>query len=166
MVVHRRHTGLDELKIEKSGVYCIMPFSTLDKNNMAIFKIGISTGDDFYNRLERDYHTYFPMGFYYSNFLQDPTKLRKKRTNLVYYREVEKFIFDNIENEIKIKSNARINLNKQTEWIYCNSNDLKKVFLLAKKKYGGTVHNYNIDKDSLKKNEPKNQLTTMIIKFT
>ena len=166
MVIHRRNIGLDDLQIENSGIYCIMPFSSLDINNKAIFKIGISTGDNFYNRLERDYHTYFPMGFYYSNFLESPTKKRKNRTKLVYYREIEKFIFDHIENEIKIKSNARINLDKQTEWVYCNSNDLKKVFNLAYEKYGGIVHNYSITEASLKKYEPKNPLTTMTIKFT
>ena len=26
MVIHRRVSGLDELKIKKSGVYCIMPY--------------------------------------------------------------------------------------------------------------------------------------------
>ena len=167
MVIHRRNIGLDVLKVEKSGIYCIMPYSDLDKNHKAIFKIGISCGDSFYNRLERDYHTYFPMGFYYSNFLEAPTKKRKNRTNLVYYREIEKFIFDHIEkNEIKIKSNARINLDKQTEWVYCNNDDLKKVFNLAFKQYGGIVHNYSITEASLKKYEPKRPLTTMTIKFT
>ena len=165
MVIHKRVTGLDMLGIEKSGVYCIMPFSSLDTNNKGVFKIGISCGDSFYNRLELQYHTYFPMGFYYSNFLEAPTRLRKKRSNLVYYREIEKYIFDNIENEIKIKSNARVNMDKETEWVYCNSEDLERVFNKAEKKYGGIVHNYNIDTESLKKNEPKNILTTMIIKF-
>ena len=165
-MIHRRINGLDELKVKKSGVYCIMPYSSLDKNNKAIFKIGISAGESFYNRLERDYHTYFPMGFYYSNFLEAPTKKRNNQTNLVYYREIEKFIFDHIENEIKIKSNGRINLDKQTEWVYCNSDDLKKVFNLAFKKYGGVVHNYDITAASLSKNEPKKPLTTMNIKFT
>ena len=35
MVVHKRLTGLNELGIDKSGVYCIMPFSELDVNNKA-----------------------------------------------------------------------------------------------------------------------------------
>ena len=166
MVIHRRVSGLDELKIKKSGVYCIMPFSELDKNNKAIYKIGISCGTSFYNRLEQQYHTYFPMGFYYSNFLEAPTRLRKKRTNLVYYREIENFIFDHIENEIKIKSNARINQDNHTEWIYCSSNDIKKVFILAQEKYGGIVNNYPISKASLKQSEPKDALTTMTIKFS
>ena len=84
----------------------------------------------------------------------------------MYYREIEKYIFDNIENEIKIKSNARINQDKQTEWFYCSSNDLKKVFNLAQEKYGGIVNNYPITKASLKQSEPKDALTTMTIKFS
>ena len=32
VIVHKRVTGLDMLGIEKSGVYCIMPFSSLDKD--------------------------------------------------------------------------------------------------------------------------------------
>ena len=45
MVLHRRETGLDKLGIEHDGVYCIFPFSELDKKHKGIFKIGIAITD-------------------------------------------------------------------------------------------------------------------------
>ena len=52
-------------------------------------------------------------------------------------------------------------MDKQTEWVYCNSEDLERVFNKAEKKYGGIVHNYSITEASLKRSEPKNPLTSM-----
>ena len=166
MVLHRRNTGLDILGVKGDGVYCVMPFSSLDSKNKAAFKIGIATKKNFYNRLERNYHTYFPMGFYYSNFLENPINLKAGRKNPTYSREIEKYIFNHIENAVKIKSDARINNDQQTEWVYCTSQDLKKVFNDAQEIYGGTVHNYPITEASIKQSEPKHAITTMTIKFS
>ena len=165
MVVHRRETGLDKLGIEHDGVYCIFPFSELDNKHKGVFKIGIATGGSFYNRLENNYTTYFPMGFYYKSFLENPTKKRGGRTNLAYYREIENFIFDNIKAK-KIISNARINLGGKTEWVYSNQKEIDDVFELAYKKYGGKLNNYKLTKALFdEETNGKQVITTATIKF-
>ena len=165
MVIHRRETGLDKLGIIEDGIYCIFPFSELDNKHKGIFKIGIATSGSFYNRLENNYTTYFPMGFYYKSFLEKPTKKRGGRTTLVYYREIEKFIFDNIKAK-KIISNARVNLGGKTEWVYSNQKEIDDVFELAYKKYGGKLNNYKLTKAVFdEETEGERVITTATIKF-
>ena len=143
----RREVGLDNLNIIGDGVYCIYPFSELDSRYKGAFKIGIATGGSFYHRLEDSYHTYFPMGFYYKAFLENPTlnKNNKLISKLSYYKEVESFIFDNIEGN-KIISDARSVKDGRTEWIYTGQSQIDKVFKKAHKIYGGTLNSYHLNK--------------------
>ena len=150
MIKRRREIGLDKLKIIGDGVYCIYPFSELDDKNKGAFKIGIATGGSFYHRLEDNYHTYYPMGFYYKSFLEDPTLEKKKLiSKLSYYKEIEKFIFDNIVGE-KIISDARSVKEGRTEWIYTNQKSIDDVFEKAHSIYGGKLKSYNLTKRAFK----------------
>ena len=39
----KKHSVLvDELKIKGGGIYCFLPFSTVDEHHKAVFKIGIA----------------------------------------------------------------------------------------------------------------------------
>lgn len=143
----RREVGLDLLNIKGDGIYCIYPFSELDSKYKGAFKIGIATGGSYYHRLEGSYHTYFPMGFYYKSFLENPIKLQYKKTKLEYYIEIEKYIFDNIVGE-KIISDARSVKNGRTEWIYTGQMDIERVFQKAYRKYGGNLKSYHLNKKS------------------
>ena len=149
-VVRRREVGLDKLKIIGDGVYCIYPFSELDEKNKGAFKIGIATGGSFYHRLEDNYHTYYPMGFYYKSFLEDPTLNKdKKLSKLSYYKEIEQFIFQNIVGE-KIISDARSVKDGRTEWIYTNQKSINDVFEKAFNIYGGKLNSYNLTKGAFR----------------
>ena len=150
MIKRRREIGLDKLKTIGDGVYCIYPFSELDDKNKGAFKIGIATGGSFYHRLEDNYHTYYPMGFYYKSFLEDPTLEKKKLiSKLSYYKEIEKIIFDNIVGE-KIISDARSVKEGRTEWIYTNQKSIDDVFEKAHSIYGGKLKSYNLTKRAFK----------------
>ena len=97
MVKTKKISALEEMKITTDWIYCIYPFSGFDKNNRGIFKIGI-TSKKFHERLDSHYHTYFPAGFYYYCFLQQPEKSEdNERTLLKFYGEIEQFIFANIK---------------------------------------------------------------------
>ena len=103
----------------KGGCYCFMPYDTIDANQNAMFKIGMSL--NFKQRAEQ-YHTYFPNGVYNVAFLADPPlrdqdkwsddqiktwrEKRKQKSNIEYmeatvkdaqksalYKEIEKFLF-------------------------------------------------------------------------
>jgi len=143
---------VDELNIKDSGVYCFFPFSTLDKNDKGVFKIGIAK-KSIYKRSEQ-YHTYFPMGFYYVAFLENarvPIKTRNKQETTIYkqYREIEKFITDYLikHGANPIRTTARIlhkneNNEGMTEWFYTNEDLIHKAFIQAQKKYGGKCNIY------------------------
>ena len=155
-IKRKRINGLQELGVKKDGIYCIFPFDSFDKHKKGCFKIGIATSGTFYNRLEQGYHTYYPMGFYYVAFLENPTKEKQGRTHLSYYRAIERYIFDNIEGE-NVFTNARTVKEGRTEWIYTNLKCIYAAFELAFEKFGGkqsTIHIVKFDKNTFKNEQP------------
>jgi T5orf172 domain len=81
-----------ELKIKDlNGLYAFLPFECLDKNNKAVFKVGM-TANDLQDRLE-NYHTYFPEGVYIVFFLSyDET------VNRNMYKRIENQLFKQLLN--------------------------------------------------------------------
>jgi hypothetical protein len=147
----------DELNISGGGLYCLMPYETLDNKGKAIFKIGLAVNFD--KRFEA-YHTYFPMGVYYEAFLVNPPvrevktrTMTKLTTKTSKYLEIEKFIIDDIVAEKgsqRISSTTRIkNKNEDeegmTEWVYTNEITIHEAFLKAEKKFGGKTHLFYLD---------------------
>ena len=152
----------DVLKIAKTksgGCYALMPYETVDRKGKAIFKIGMSTSS--MNKRMDTYHTYFPEGVYYSAFLIDPpvqtlqTRTMKKipKTKTEKYLEIEKFIIDFVLKQPgtqRVFSTTRVRnandaLSGQTEWVYCNEEDIHKAFVAAQEKFGGKVHLFYLE---------------------
>lgn len=142
----------DDLNIKGGGIYCFMPFSTLDKNKKAIFKIGMSM--DFSSRTEA-YHTYFPLGVYMVAFLQEP-RVRNTRSKSVTRKQLflkaEKWIMKYIENKgaKRIRSTARVqnaNVDNEgdTEWFYTNEDLIHEAFTEAEKTFGGEKHLFYLE---------------------
>jgi hypothetical protein len=92
------------------------------------------------------------MGFYYKNFLEAPP-IPENTNKLIHYKEIERFILDNIQGARKVKSKARTHKNGRTEWVFCKQQPLKDVFKLAHETYGGKYHNYELTKDVFQHNE-------------
>jgi hypothetical protein len=147
----------DELNITGGGLYCLMPYETLDKKGKAIFKIGLAI--DFDKRMDQ-YHTYFPLGVYYEAFLVNPKvkniktrTMTKLETTTIKYKEIEKFIIDDIvaqKGSQRISSTTRIKHRNEdeegaTEWIYTDETTIHEAFLKAEKKYGGKTHLFYLD---------------------
>jgi hypothetical protein len=136
----------DELGIKGSGLYAYMPFYNLDKNDNAVFKVGMTT-TSFKSRTEQ-YHTYFPMGVYTIAFLEDPpvpqTEGDKETTKRTHYKKIERFIFDELIRlgAKQIHTTSRIRrLNAanegETEWFYTSDKIIHRAFQKAKDEYGG-----------------------------
>ena len=53
----------------KGGVYAFLPFDDLDAKEKGVFKLGMTTN---FKRREEQFHTYFPEGVYFINFLAEP----------------------------------------------------------------------------------------------
>ena len=88
-------------------------------------------------------------------FLENPTELRGDKTITSYYKDVEKYLFDELVKlkAKRIESTTRI---KPTEWIYCNEKQLLKAFQTTQTKYGGTLIPYHLKNiNTLAKEESK-----------
>jgi hypothetical protein len=133
----------DELKLHGSGLYCFLPFENSDKNGKSVYKIGL-TIKQVHERVEQ-YHSYFPMGVYVVCALLAPTKLKRKRTQTVYYQEIEEYLFDEVERHGGnfVYSTTRIKKGGKTEWVYANETIIHEAFDEAAIKYGGRLHLFN-----------------------
>jgi hypothetical protein len=138
----------DELELKGGGMYCYLPYATLDKKKKAIFKIGIA--DNFEKRTEQ-YHTYFPEGVYMLAFLENPripikTRSKTETTIKSQYLKIEKFIMNylTVGGAIRVYSTTRIrNANEKnegaTEWFYTGERLIHEAFIEAEKKFGGNL---------------------------
>ena len=163
MVVKKNISVLEEMQITTDGIYCIYPFSNFDSEGKGIFKIGI-TSKKFHERLDSHYYTYFPAGFYYCCFLQQPIKSTDdERSLLKFYGEIERLIFENIKNSKRVSCEARVN--RKSEWFYTNQQEIFKVFSLAKNEYGEKLKKYKITDQVFNEEKNKEILTTMNINF-
>ena len=169
-VDHKRITFLKEKHITGGGVYCIYPFSSLDKKGKGVFKIGVANSS-FYNRCEGQYHTFFPMGFQYKALLERPTlKKNVNETREAYYERIEKEIYDRVVRDkcsTAIFSGARVVLGGKTEWVYTTPKCIDRAFAWADKRYGGTFHDVTITNKILARDEPTAKDTIFVgeIKF-
>ena len=91
----------DELGHKGNGIYCVYPFTNLDKDGKGCYKIGMTT--ESYKKRIDSYHTYFPQGVYLVAFLEKPpinTRLlrgtEKEETIKKLYLKIEKFIIQYI----------------------------------------------------------------------
>ena len=167
------------LKSDAGGMYAILPYERLDDKGNALFKVG--QADNFRKRFEQ-YHTYYPLGFYYKNLLADPNKGKlpyfyqdkedrnKRKLNLrKYYNVIENKIHNDIvehggkqlytttrvKNAYEDKSG---NIKGQTEWFYTSPQVLDDAFKDAFKIYGG--NSYSSHLDDINKQADKNAKAT------
>lgn len=124
-----------KVKTNEGGLYSILPYERLDKNKKALFKVGFATNFD--KRFE-NYHTSYPLGFYYKNLLASPIKGKeefraqvekefqkqhdghrptpderpalRKKVETRFYKQIENYIFHKIEDKggKRLKTTTRI----------------------------------------------------------
>ena len=161
-VSRKRITFLQENHITGGGIYCIYPWSTLDRKGKGVFKIGVANSS-FYNRLEQQFHTFFPMGFQYKALLERPTVNREEHERLnQYYEHIEREIYNKVLNyrcSTAILSGARVQLGGKTEWIYTTPKTIERAFAWAERRYGGIFHDVPISNKILAKDEPTEEDT-------
>lgn len=168
----------DELGLKgKGGCYCFMPHDCTDDNDKAIFKIGMTL--DFSSRFDQ-YHTSFPESVYFVAFLIDPkvpmwdddkirawkianNKSSKKDVMKAImsqrYKEIEKYLFDYVENKdgrrlyssVNVKNPDPISRKGATEWFYADVELIHEAYTNARLIYGGEkiLFNFNgLDPDT------------------
>ena len=84
MVIKKQYVidEIPEIKNGSNGIYAITPYERLDNKGKTLFKVGLV--DDLKQSFE-NYHTDYPLGFYYKNILANPIKERKD----FYYKDKE-----------------------------------------------------------------------------
>src|ERR1700733_7968919 len=89
-----------------------------------------------------NYFTAFPLGVYYAGFLGGCRNKRKRNTTTrVYYRGLEKEIFQNIT-ELggkPIRTSHRVKDEGRSEWIHCSNAMIAQSLRNAEKIYGGKL---------------------------
>ena len=183
MAKYKVINDLDDFPLKKNegGLYSILPYERLDQHKKALFKVGLA--DSFDKRFEQ-YHTYYPLGFYYKNLLASPNKLKenfkvnavgddgkrpspqqreqaRNSSTIKYYKNIEKSIFNDIKEHggKMLKTTTRIkNADERggdSEWFYTNEKTLDTAFSNAYKKYGGK--NLENHLNDINKNAEKNK---------
>ena len=165
MVIKKQYVIDDIPNIPKNsgGLYAIMPYEKKDSRGKAVFKVGQAY--NFKKRFEQ-YHTYYPLGFYYKNLLAEPNlekenfyykdeNKKRKFSEKQYYNEIEK----NIQNDIidnggeRIFSTTRVknaiqdnkgNIKGETEWFYASPAQINKAFNDNFKIYGGKQYSNSL----------------------
>ena len=169
------------IKKNEGGLYAIFPYEKLDKHKKGLFKIGLA--DNYEKRFEQ-YHTYYPLGFYYKNLLVSPNKRSEDfkvhaigedgkrptpeereqariKSKTKYYKHIENFIFRDIIDHggQQLRTTTRIkNKNENggvTEWFYTNEDTLDTAFDNAFKIYGGREMKRHLN--DINKNAAKNK---------
>ena len=133
------------------GIYALYPFDSPLVRKKGVFKIGMALNFD--TRLHQ-YDTGSPAGVYVVAYLKNPLKNvvlegdkgKLKRIITKQYKEVEKFI-QNYVTEIGGKNHLmQIRNNGKTEWFHCHIDLLDEAFEKAKKKFGGILTLFEIEK--------------------
>lgn len=151
----RKNTVIhDELKIVgKSGIYCFLPYETIDKvSKKAVFKIGMTTRD-FADRIE-DYHTYYPLGVYMV-FLLTYEKMRgfsrlsaaeKKTKKKVLEEAVMEAVRDSGGQRMQFHSRpGRTGVAPRSEWVYASYAQIEQAFEKVQTDNGGVLHKGHLD---------------------
>ena len=167
------------IKKHEGGLYGILFHETLNKQKKAIFKVGMA--DSYENRFE-NYHSYYPLGMYYSSLLVSPTKHKNevkldktqsdtaKSKQKQYYKYVEEYIFRKlVENGAeRLRSTTRMpSANKYgglTDFFYCNKKTLDGAFKKAHERFDGRLLNANLNhiEKQAAKNKRGSQYTAQI----
>lgn len=134
--------------VSGGGIFCYMPYNTLDIHNKSNFKI--ESGVNIKEQMKK-LKIFFPDGFYVISILTSPTVGKKMiKSRKIYFRL--------IQDKIMEFAGAKTNSNDDG-WIHCTIEKIHEAFKKAEKMYGGVREEFGLTgmmKDTLKLVEVKN----------
>jgi hypothetical protein len=133
----KKETVTRESDLVEGGVFCFMPYDSLDLKNKSRFKIETAIDID---KALANLKQYYPMGFFLTARLMNPKEKNTKRKldNESFYDS----ILGEILNSIKEKG-GEIKAQHVNGWIYCREETIHEEFLKASEKYGGELKQFD-----------------------
>ena len=147
----------NELNLKnKCGLYCFLPYETLDHKKRAVFKCGLTT-QEFAGRIE-NYHSYYPLGVYMCFFLS-PARMKRNQDKNKTIREMEQILFQYIQDEggkrLQFPSRPTQKWDYSSEWFYTSFDELGAAFEKVSNLYPGSKLT-KFDSSELDKNYKSN----------
>jgi hypothetical protein len=120
------------------GIFCYMPYSSLDTHNKSTFKIESATNI----REQLKYlKKFFPSGFYVISILKTPSVGSKTiKSRKIYYQLIKENIIEFTINDGGVTENKPI----EDGWVYCSIDNIHNAFNKAEKKYGGELQEFGM----------------------
>jgi hypothetical protein len=134
-------------EISGSGIFCYMPYTSLDQENKSIFKIDLAM-EDIDSKTE-ELKKFYPTGFFVIAELFNPLLDTEE-----HYRNIIAFLVEFI-----IKEGGETKPEYETGWIYCSEETIHNSFKDAKIKFGGEYKQFGLvgrNEKTLETSEVKN----------
>ena len=125
------------ISTSSGGIFCYMPYNSLDIHNKSTFKIESATN---IREQMKNLKKFFPTGFYVISILTKPSvgsKTIKSRKN--YYHLIK----DNII-EFALVDDSGIMDDSKDGWVHCSIDDIHNAFKKAETKYGGELQEFSL----------------------
>ena len=118
------------------GIFCYMPYNSLDTHNKSTFKIESALNI----REQLKYlKKFFPSGFFVISILKTPSVGSKTiKSRKIYYELIKENIIEFTINDGGVAENS------EDGWVYCSIDDIHKAFKKAEKKYGGEFQEFGM----------------------
>ena len=131
------------------GIFCYMPYNSLDTHNKSTFKIESATN---IGEQLKYLKKFFPSGFYVISILKTPSVGSKTiKSRKIYYQLIKENIIEFTINDRGVTENSEVgNANHaqhkpiEDGWVYCSIDDIHNAFKKAEKKYGGEFQEFGM----------------------
>ena len=124
------------ISTSSGGIFCYMPYNSLDTHNKSTFKIESATNiREQLKKLKK----FFPTGFYVISILTTPSVGSKTiKSRKIYYQLIKDNIIEFTLNDGGVMENSR------DGWVYCSIDDIHNAFKKAETKYGGELQEFSL----------------------
>jgi hypothetical protein len=124
-------------RISEGGIFCYMPYNTLDTHNKSYFKI--ESGLNIKEEIEK-LKIFFPTGFFVISILTSPIRGKKTIDNHeIYYKMIRDKII-----ELAINGSDKSDGNIDDGWVHCIIDSIHEAFKKAEKMYGGDRQEFGL----------------------
>lgn len=123
--------------LDPGGIFCYMPYKSLDKSNKSTFKIDSALD---ISKCHEELKKFFPSGFYVIATLSSPNVGINAIQDLeLYYKLIKDHIIDMI-----LANGGKSNKNIEGGWVYCSEKVIHDAFYKASNEYGGEAKEFGL----------------------